>query len=154
MSPCFQAKDSISSTCKDPVCLKSPEKSSCIDLILTNSPYNFQNSLVIESGLSDFHKMMVSVMKTNFQKLEPRIVHYRDYTRFSNENYRKHLLQNLSIENKNTNCKGLEKFIQICINTLDQIVPRKKKYVLGNNMPVFNKELSRADKKRTYLRNC
>ena len=33
------------------------------------------------------------------------------------------------------------------------MVPRKKKYVLGNNMPVFNKELSRADKKQTYLRS-
>ena len=47
-----------------------------IDLILTNSPYSFQNSCVMETGLSDFHKMIVSVMKTYFQKLKPKIVQY------------------------------------------------------------------------------
>ena len=51
---------------KDPTCFKNPESPSCIDLILTNNPYSFQNSWVIETGLSDFHKMIVSVMKTTF----------------------------------------------------------------------------------------
>ena len=49
---------------KDPTCFKNPESPSCIDLILTNNPYSFQNSWVIETGLSDFHKMIVSVTKT------------------------------------------------------------------------------------------
>ena len=56
---------------KDPTCFKNPESPSCIDLILTNNPYSFQNSWLIETGLSDFHKMVVSVMKTTFQKLKP-----------------------------------------------------------------------------------
>ena len=59
---------------KDPTCFKNPESPSCIDLILTNNPYSFQNSLVMENGLSDFHKMIFSLMKTTFQKLKPRIV--------------------------------------------------------------------------------
>ena len=94
--------------------------------MLTNSPYSFQFSRVIETDLSDFHKMIVLVMKTTFQKLKPRIVQYRDYTQFSNENFRKKLLENLSLENINTNSNGLENFIQICMNTLDQMAPRKK----------------------------
>ena len=49
-----------------------------IDLILTNSHYSFKNSCVMETGLSDFHKMIVSVMKTSFQKLKPKIVQYGD----------------------------------------------------------------------------
>ena len=49
---------------KDPTCFKNPESPSCIDLISTNNPYSFQNSWVIETGLSDFHKMIVSVTKT------------------------------------------------------------------------------------------
>ena len=32
----------------------------------------------------------------------------------------------MSLENTNTNSNGLEKFLQICINTLDQMAPRKK----------------------------
>ena len=46
------------------------ESPSYTDLILSNSHHNFQNSRVIETGLSDFHKMIVSVRKTFFSKLE------------------------------------------------------------------------------------
>ena len=53
---------------KDPICFKNPKSPSCIDLILTNNPYSFQNFGVIETRLSDFHKMIVPVMKTTFQK--------------------------------------------------------------------------------------
>ena len=60
--------------------------------------------------------MIVSVMKSTFQKLEPRIVKYRDYTQFSNDSFRKKLLQNLCLENINTNSNGLKRFLQICIN--------------------------------------
>ena len=70
----------------------NPENPSCIDLILTNSPYSLQNSCVIETHLSDFHKMIVSVMKASFQKLNPRIVQYRDYAQFSNDNFGKKLI--------------------------------------------------------------
>ena len=35
---------------KDPTCFKNPAYPSCIDLILTNSPWSFQNSCVIETG--------------------------------------------------------------------------------------------------------
>ena len=51
---------------KDPTCFKNSENPSCIDLISTNSPYSFQNSCVIKTGLSDFYKMMVSVKKAIF----------------------------------------------------------------------------------------
>ena len=78
--------------------------------------------------------MIVSIMETIFQKLKPKIVHYVRYTEFFNVDYRKKLLQNLSLENINTNNKLLKKVLQICINTLDQIAPRKKKDVRDNNM--------------------
>ena len=114
---------------KDPTSFKNPDNPSCIDLILTNGPYCLPNSCVIETGLSDFHKMIVSVMESTFQKLKPRIVQreiYIDYTQFSNDNFRKNVLENLCLENINTNSNGLEKFLQNCINTLDQMAPRKK----------------------------
>ena len=57
-----------------PTWFKNPDRSSCIDLVLTNWPRSFQHSCVIETGLSDFDKMVVAVMKTTYRKLEPRIV--------------------------------------------------------------------------------
>ena len=51
---------------KVPTCHKNPQNPSCIDLIFTNSPLSFQSSGVTEIGLSDFHKMTVTVMKITF----------------------------------------------------------------------------------------
>ena len=39
----------------------------------------------------------------------------------------KKLLENLCLENINTNTNGLTKLLQICMNTLDEITQRKKK---------------------------
>ena len=41
----------------EPSCLKNPDNPSCIDLFLTNYSRGFQDTQVIETGLSDFHKM-------------------------------------------------------------------------------------------------
>ena len=53
---------------KDKTCFKSIENPSCIDLIKTNSRNSFQNITVISAGLSDFHKMALTVLKTKFEK--------------------------------------------------------------------------------------
>ena len=60
---------------KEPTCYKNPENPSCIDLILTNNPKYFQSWCVVETGLSDFHRTIVTVTKTTFKKFEPRIIH-------------------------------------------------------------------------------
>ena len=63
-------------------------------MTFTNFPNSFQNFCAIETGtgLSDAIEMTVTVMKINkFEKLKPRIVHYR-----GNKNYPlKHLESNL-----------------------------------------------------------
>ena len=59
----------LKSLIKESTCYKNPNKPSCIDLVLTNKPRSFQHSCVIETGLSDFQKMTVTVMKTFFEKL-------------------------------------------------------------------------------------
>ena len=62
---------------KHPTCLKNPENPWCIDLLLTNKPLSFQTTTVIETGLSDFHKIIVVVMKMHFPKMKPRVVRCR-----------------------------------------------------------------------------
>ena len=52
-----------------PTCYKNPANPTCIDLMLTNSNRSFQKSCTIEAGLSDFHKMIVTVLKIYFQNL-------------------------------------------------------------------------------------
>ena len=52
---------------------------SLIDIILTNRPRLFQSSVAIETGLSDHHKMVLTVLKCHFVRLQPTTIHYRDY---------------------------------------------------------------------------
>ena len=49
---------------------------------------SFQNSPVIDTGLSDFHKMTVTALRSNFQKAEPKIIMYWGYKEFSNNKFR------------------------------------------------------------------
>ena len=74
---------------------KNPSNPSCRDVILTNHPRSFQNSLVIDTGLSDFHRMTVTVMKTYFPKLCSKLINDRDFQKFSNAAFRDELLTNL-----------------------------------------------------------
>ena len=53
--------------------------SKCYDLILTNCKHTFQNNLSLTSGFSDFHKMNVTVLKTEFVRADPIQINYRDY---------------------------------------------------------------------------
>ena len=70
---------------KDKTCLKNLHNLSCVDLFITNRPKSFQNSTVIETGLSDFLKMSLTVMKVFHKKQRPKIVRYRNYRHFDNE---------------------------------------------------------------------
>ena len=59
---------------KQPTCYKNPNNPSSIDVMLTNSANCFQNTSTIETGLSDHHKMIITVLKTYTKKKE-RIGH-------------------------------------------------------------------------------
>ena len=134
-------------------CYKNPDKPTCIDLILTNCTGSFQNSCVIETGLSDFHKMIVTVMKTSYRKTEPRVINYRDYKSVSNEGFRESLLENLKGILSGNSDQSFSNFINTCNTVLQKQLPKKKKYVRGNKSPFMNKTLSKAIMSRTNLRN-
>ena len=58
---------------KEPTCYKNVANPTCIDLILTNRQFMFHNTKTIETGLSDFHKMTVTVLKTYPKKEIPKL---------------------------------------------------------------------------------
>ena len=78
----FCSAYSLISVINTPTYYKNPEKPSCIELIPTNCPRSFQNPCVIETDLSDFYKMVTTVMKTTFRKMEPKAIKYCDYNFF------------------------------------------------------------------------
>ena len=63
-----------------------------MNLILTNSPKYFQNSNVFGTVLSEFHKTVVIVMKASYHTLQLKMINYRKYKDFSNDEFRKLLI--------------------------------------------------------------
>ena len=141
----------LSNLIKQPTCFKNPLHPSLIDLILTNRPIRFQNSQTIETGLSDHHKLTITVMKAYFQKQAPVIITYRDYKYYNENMFRSELLEELyNINGGSIDCDTFE---NVCIGVLNRHAPMKKKYTRANNSPFMNKKLSKAVMNRSRLRN-
>ena len=51
-------------------------RKSIIDLILTNKPLHFQKTHVVETGLSDYHKMISTFFKACSSKLKTKVIYY------------------------------------------------------------------------------
>ena len=70
---------------KEKSCFKSAN-GKCIDLIISNRKYSFQHTGTVDTGLSDHHHLIYSMLKTRFVKVPPKRVNYRDYSKlFSNK---------------------------------------------------------------------
>ena len=63
-------------------------KGTCIDLILTNLKYSFKNTNTFETGLSDHHHMIYTMLKSIFEKAEHIKVKYKDYKNFSFDRFK------------------------------------------------------------------
>ena len=61
-----------------PTCFTKTHKST-IDLILTNKGNCFQKTKVTETGLSDFHKLISTFLRSHFSRLKPKAIYYRNY---------------------------------------------------------------------------
>ena len=136
---------------KDPTCFKNPEKPTTIDHILTNHPECFQHSGVYETGLSDSHRLTLTVLRVFHSKQNPKIIQYRDYKNFTNEHFRRDLLRELSFQNVQPN--EFDKFKFIASKLLNSHAPLKEKYIRCNQAVFMNKQLHKAIMTRTRLLN-
>ena len=132
----------------DPTCFKNPHNPSSIDLILTNKYRSFQNSHTLETGLSDHHKMTITIMRSYFPKQAPILIKYRNFKNFDKATFRAALHNNLM------NCiTDYDKFQSIFMETFNKLAPLKAKYVRANNAPYMNKSLNKAIMTRSRLKN-
>ena len=74
----FLAKNLV----KEPTSYKNPDNPSCVDLFITNHTGSFMKTTAVSTGLSDFHKMVVTVMRTTFPKTGPLTVRFRDFCKY------------------------------------------------------------------------
>ena len=136
---------------KHETCFKNRDRPSCIDLVLTNSSRSFQDTCAVETGLSDFHKLVIIVLKLYFSKQKLNIQTFRDYERFQTDLFRSELDYELS---KRDVCNlESEHFSNIFIEVLSNHGPIKKKYLKANQGEFMTKELNKAIMTRSRLHN-
>ena len=82
---------------KEPTCFKNPNNPSCIDLILTNRKQNLQNTTVFENSIFDFHKMVLTVIKSRYIRAKPRVIFYRDYKKIDRNKFCSNLEINFTL---------------------------------------------------------
>ena len=140
----FHAKNLV----KEPTCFKNPGNPSCVDLFITNSSGSFMRTSAVSTGLSDFHKMIVTVMRTTFPRGGPLVVQYRDVSGYDPAAFRMDLGMRMGDE-----CVDYDTFERIFLEVFDFHAPRKSKVVRANHKPYVSKEMRRAIMHRSRLQN-
>ena len=123
---------------REKTCFKNLNNPSCIDLMIINRPKSFQNSMVIEIGLSDFHKIGVTVMKMYYSKQKPSIIHYRKFKDFNKDYFIKDLQTLLTKSEQGIPCQALKESVNV---TLEKHAPTKKRHARANQAPYKNKKI-------------
>ena len=137
---------------KEPTCFKNPQNPSSIDVMLTNDKTKYSKSMTLETGLSDHHKMTISVLKASFVKKAPITITYRNYDNL-NENHFKSDLFCLLHTKANQTDLTYDEFKKIFMEVLNSHFPTKTKLVRGNQQPFMNRTLSKEFMHRSKLKN-
>ena len=108
--------------------------------------------MIIETGLSDFHKLSLTVMKFFYKKQTSNIIKYRSYSNFENEVFISNLRVAFSEICNENELLSFETFKNIVDHTLETRAPLKKRYLRANQAPFINTKINKEIMKRSQLR--
>ena len=133
---------------KNPTCFKGSP--SCIDLIIADRKAYFKKAcILLEPGISDFHKLTTVSLKSQILKAPPKRKLYRDYKAFDENSF------NHDLKTKLDSVKILDysSFEDIFINVLNTHTPVKTKIIRASNPKFMTKALRKAIIIRSRLKN-
>ena len=90
-------------------CISNP---SPIDLSLTNNAISFKGTKTVSTGLSDFHKLTLTILKTSIIKNKPREIQYKSYKYCDSGEFNRDLKDDFSREYRDSCCKFDEIFLK------------------------------------------
>jgi len=137
---------------KEPTCFQS-ETPTSIDVILTNKPRSFMHTKSIVNGLSDFHSLIMTMLKAQVSKLDPVQINYRNFKDFDEIAFKLELSQSLNAIDFDQDTNDYNKFLAIFQGSLERHAPMKSKTLRGNDAPFMTNALRREIKHRSRLRN-
>ena len=105
-------------------------------------------SMALETGISDHHKMIMTIFRSTFAKGKPKTFYYRCYKKFNLEQFQMELKEKLDEISNNSFDIFLEEF-KTC---LDKFAPLKEKKIRFNNSIFMTKSLRKAIMLRSQLK--
>ena len=125
----FLHQHELTSINSNPTCYKNPNNPSFIDLILTNSPKSFFKTETVFTGLSDFHKLVLSVFKLHFSKAKAKEISWRNFRDFKENSFNRDLQNRLSAQS----VEKYAPFEKVFLDILNDHTPFKKNVVPANH---------------------
>ena len=125
--------------------------SSSIDVILTNRPRCFQNTSVFETGMSDYHGLVITVMRSHLPRLKPKVIKYRSYKKFDAKNF----LSDVKVAKFDVVDDPEQAYDNLTCTfrkLVDKHAPLKTKVLRGNSAPFMTRELKKGIYTRTRLK--
>ena len=98
----------------------------------------------METGLSDHHRLIYTMVKTQYTKPPPIEIVYRNYNNFKESSFLTDLHYFLKY-----GINFYHNFEKIFVDVLNKHAPRKTKFLRDNHKPHLTKELRKAITKRT-----
>ena len=139
----FMCSFDLESLINSPTCYKSANPS-CIDLILTNKKNHFMKSATFETGLSDHHKLITTILRKTISKDNSKKKMFcRDYKRFYQKKF----------ETERKFKLNYSTFQAVFLEILNKIAPVKVKVLRFNNDAFMTKSLRKAIMLRSRLKN-
>ena len=132
---------------KGKTCFKNANNPSTIDLFLTNNSLAFQNTTTTFTGLSNCHKLVLTVLKTTFSKKNPKELFYQDYKKPNFSDFDDDLK---TIFSRNTVVLCYQ-FDQKFLNVWDKNAPMKWKLLRANHSSYISKPLQKPIMRRSHL---
>ena len=131
---------------KDPTYFKGSNHS-YIDNFYANKNTMFSNLSTIETGISDHHSLICTLLRSAFCKRPSKFIYCRSYSNYNKEQFENVLKQRL------VSSSNFEEFFDTFLATLNEHAPLKKKKNRYNNQVFMSKTLRKAIMKRSKLRN-
>ena len=105
-----------------------------LDILLKNRPRSFLKTRIFETGLSDDHKLILSVFRSYFSRIPPETIQYRKYKTFKEFSFLYELNQELLKGDiyKKKNTDMFSTFTETFRRVFDKYAPLKAKKV-GRN---------------------
>ena len=97
--------------------------------------------------MSDHHHTINTILKTNFERFEPKRLIYRNFKQFDSGLFKLDICNSMSA--MRTHVTFENNFVSI----LDKNAPKKTKIIRGNQKPHFNKNIRKQIRIRSHLKN-